>query len=57
MEPVLISVKEAAKALGLGRTTIYELINGGQLEAVKLGSRRLIKVASMQRLIAGASSN
>lgn len=55
MEPVLISVKEAAKALSLGRTTVYELINDGQLETVKLGSRRLVKVASMRRLIDAAS--
>jgi excisionase family DNA binding protein len=55
VEPVLISVKEAAKALSLGRTTVYELINDGQLETVKLGSRRLVKVASMRRLIDAAS--
>jgi excisionase family DNA binding protein len=43
MEPVLISIKETANALGLGRTKIYELINDGKLETVKWGSRRLVK--------------
>ncbi|RYG99882.1 MAG: helix-turn-helix domain-containing protein [Alphaproteobacteria bacterium] len=51
VERVLISVTEASKALSLGRTTIYELINDGRLETIKLGRRRLVKVASVHRLI------
>lgn len=55
VEPVLISVKDAANTLSLGRTKIYELINDGQLETIKLGSRRLVKVASVHRLIGTGS--
>lgn len=51
MEPIATSVSGAAKALGLGRTTIYELINSGRLETVKLGRRTLIKTASIHALI------
>ncbi|MBC2776731.1 helix-turn-helix domain-containing protein [Parasphingopyxis marina] len=51
MEPVTISINGAAKALGLGRTSIYELINAGRLESVKLGRRRLVKTESIRRLI------
>lgn len=51
MQPLVVSVSEAAKALNLGRTSIYQLINEGRLEAVKLGSRRLIKLASIHQLI------
>ncbi|MEM8697024.1 MAG: helix-turn-helix domain-containing protein [Pseudomonadota bacterium] len=51
MEPVTISVSGAAKALGLGRTSIYELINEGRLETIKIGRRRLIKTASIRRLV------
>jgi excisionase family DNA binding protein len=51
MEVITISVKDAAKALGLGRTSIYALIKEGRLEVVKIGRRTLIKVASIRRLM------
>ncbi len=51
MDPIAVSVKDAAKALGIGRTSIYALIRDGRLEVIKLGRRTLIKVASIRRLI------
>lgn len=51
MEPIATSVNGAAKALSIGRTTVYELINSGRLETVKLGRRTLIKTASIRALI------
>lgn len=53
MEPVTISITGAAKALGLGRTTIYALISEGRLDTIKLGRRHLIKTASIKKLIDG----
>jgi excisionase family DNA binding protein len=50
MEPLLISIAEAAKALSLGRTSVYELIRTGELETRKMGRRRLVTVASIKRL-------
>lgn len=54
MEPVTISINGAANALGLGRTSIYELIKTGRLETVKLGRRRLVKTESIRQLIDSA---
>ena len=54
MEPIATSVNDAAKALSLGRTSIYALIKEGKLETVKLGRRTLIKTASIRRLIGEA---
>ncbi|MEK6636541.1 MAG: helix-turn-helix domain-containing protein [Pseudomonadota bacterium] len=51
MEAIATSVNGAAKALSIGRTTVYELINSGKLETVKLGRRTLIKTASIRALI------
>jgi excisionase family DNA binding protein len=36
------SVSEAAEALGIGRSLVYELMASGRLSSLKLGSRRLI---------------
>ena len=36
------TVQEATTASGLGRTSIYDAIKGGQLRAVKRGSRTII---------------
>jgi excisionase family DNA binding protein len=47
----LHSISETARTLGLGRTTIYALINQGLLETVKLGSRTLVKTSSIMALI------
>ncbi len=51
MEPVATSVSGAAKALGLGRTSIYKLISDGQLKTIKIGRRSLIKTASIRALV------
>ena len=51
MEPIATSINGAARALSLGRTSIYALIKEGKLEAVKLGRRTLIKTASIRALI------
>ncbi len=40
--PLLLAVVEAAELLGVGRSTLYELINTGQLRTVKVGRRRLV---------------
>ncbi|HTN60031.1 MAG TPA: helix-turn-helix domain-containing protein [Devosia sp.] len=53
MEIIATSIKDAAKALGLGRTSIYALIREGRLETIKLGRRRLVKTDSLRRLVEG----
>lgn len=53
MEPIATSINDAAKALGLGRTSIYALIREGRLETVKLGRRTLVRIASIRRLLDG----
>lgn len=41
-----LSVGEAVRMFGIGRTKLYELIQRGDIEAVKLGRRTLIRAAS-----------
>jgi excisionase family DNA binding protein len=54
VEPIATTIKGAAQALGVGRTTIYDLIRQDRLEKVKLGRRTLITTASIRKLIEGA---
>ncbi len=51
MDKLAYSINETAKALSLGRTSIYAMIADGRLEAFKLGRRRLVKADSIRRLI------
>lgn len=51
MESLAISVKDAARALGVGRTTVYLLVNTGEIETIHVGRRRLIKTASLRKLV------
>jgi excisionase family DNA binding protein len=51
MQQLAYSINDTAKTLSLGRTSIYALINAGQLEAFKLGRRTLVKADSIRRLI------
>jgi len=53
MEPIALSINDTAKALSVGRTSIYAMIADGRLEAFKLGRRTLIKAESIRRLVGG----
>ncbi|MFO6448233.1 helix-turn-helix transcriptional regulator [Erythrobacter sp. NE805] len=44
-------VHEVAQLLGIGRTTIYKLINEGLLQRIKLGATTLITAASVDALL------
>ena len=48
MDPINLSIIDAARALGIGRSKLYELINAGQLDTVKLGTRTLVRVISIR---------
>ena len=53
MEPIALSVSDAVKASGLGKTTLYEAMADGRLETRKVGRKRLILTRSLRRLIEG----
>lgn len=50
MERIFVSINEACTALGLGKTSVYTLINSGKLEVVKFGRRTLITAQSVRAL-------
>lgn len=46
--PVAVSVGEAAKLLGLGKTKVYEMLRSGELQSRTVGRRRLVSMGSIQ---------
>jgi excisionase family DNA binding protein len=40
--PLLLSVKDAAKALGISYSTLYQMMNQGDIEWVNIGSRKFL---------------
>lgn len=53
---VLYGVDEAASALRLSRSLIYELIRSGRLRSVKQGRRRLVPVSALEEYVASLES-
>lgn len=45
------SPAEAAKALGIGRSTLFDLLARGEIKARKLGTRTLIPAAELSRYV------
>jgi len=48
---IALTIKEAAAACGISRTTLYGLIKAGELIPVKIGVRTLIPHADLEALI------
>jgi excisionase family DNA binding protein len=48
---LLVTPKEAAEILSVGRTTIFELIASGQLPSVRIRSSRRIPTVALQQLV------
>lgn len=46
-----LTVEEAAKLLGIGRTAAYECVRRGELPVLHFGRRLLVSVAELRRLV------
>lgn len=51
-ERILLSVVEAAKRLGIGRSLMYELLGSGQVRSIHVGRLRKIPVAALSEFVA-----
>lgn len=49
VEPIFVSVQEAARILGMSRSTLYEEIAAGKLRKVKRGRSTLIPLEDVRR--------
>ena len=53
---VSLSIPEAVKASGIGRTTIFDMIKTGRLPAKKLGARTLILRSDLEAFVTSLPS-
>jgi excisionase family DNA binding protein len=52
MEKLLLTTTEAAQALGIGRSKLYELIRTGAVESVRIGGSRRIPAEALKAFVA-----
>ena len=50
LKPITVTVDNALKISGLGRTKFYELVNRGLIKTVTIGRRRLVVYTSLEAL-------
>jgi excisionase family DNA binding protein len=48
---MVLTVEEAAERLGIGRTTMYALVKGGDVESIAIGRLRRIPLNALDEFI------
>ena len=56
IEPLTVRISTAVRITGLSRSRIYELIQSGDLETVKVGRATLIQYGSLKALTAASGT-
>jgi len=51
MDRLLHPIPDAVRVLGIGRSTLYELIATGEIEVIKIGRRTLIAHDELERYV------
>ena len=54
-QPATMNIETAARVLGIGRQTAYELARQGKLPVLRLGRRLVVPKAALERMLAEAS--
>lgn len=52
MKPITITIPEAVKLSGSSRSVLYEAMRRGDLPALKMGRRTLIRFADLEAFLA-----
>jgi excisionase family DNA binding protein len=56
IEPLFLTVRQAATKLGISTYTVYKMLDAGTLDGVYQGARRYVVAASIPAYIASLSS-
>ncbi|HKN11375.1 MAG TPA: helix-turn-helix domain-containing protein [Pseudomonadota bacterium] len=52
VQPIAHGITSATQATGIGRTTLYNLMQAGKLPYIKIGTPRLIPHEALVKLVA-----
>lgn len=53
VDRLLLSIEDVQRALGVKRSTIFSLLQRGDLASISIGRRRLVPVAALDRFVKG----
>ena len=53
IEALLLNLTDAARALAVGRTTLYKLIDDGEIRVVRIGRAVRVSVTELDAFVAG----
>jgi excisionase family DNA binding protein len=51
VEPISVRIRDACRLTGIGRSKLYELIDSGEINIVKIGRITLVPMTSLRGLI------
>jgi len=51
-KPLTVRIRDACRITGIGRSKLYELIESGDIEVIKIGRMTLISVSELEAFIA-----
>jgi excisionase family DNA binding protein len=51
-----LSIADAARRLGVGRSTLYALFRDGRLTPLKIGRRTVVAASDLERFVADLAS-
>lgn len=55
MDRILSTPREAARALGIGRSKLYELMREGSIRFIRIGSCRRVPAAALDEFVVAAA--
>jgi len=52
-KPLAYQINPFCRAIGIGRSKFYDLMNEGKIRTVMIGGRRVVPATEAERLLAG----
>ena len=54
-EPILLTPTEAARALGIGRSKLYELLREGRIRSIRIGTCRRVPTTALAEFVVASA--
>ena len=56
-DPVLLTPRQAANALGIGRSKLYELMREGSIRSIRIGACRRVPTTALDEFVLAATDS